>query len=139
MSQSELLQLVKDSDPKKDWHGLSNNSWTSEAFFKEDPKLRFRVKYIDEGIQNDDFIEEWANKHPDPKATGYWYDLYYDGNLIERFILVSVDGGRAILPPPDEYTGKVTMMNYKVAQIHDILNTLDQYIKRSGLEINKNT
>lgn len=133
MTHDELLQFVKESSPEE-WKGVSNN-WVSEVFLKEDPRLRFRAKYFDEGIQNDDFQEEWANSHPDPRAVGYWHDLYYDGNLIDRFILVSVDGGRAFLPPPDLETGKIKMMNYKVAQFHDVLNSLDQYIRRSGLEV----
>jgi hypothetical protein len=106
---------------------------------REDPRLRFRAKYIDEGIQNDDFKDEWANRHPDPKAVGYWYDLYYDGNLIDRFILVAVDGARANIPPTNWQTGKIHMMEYKVAQIHDTLGTLDEYILRSKLEVDRAT
>ena len=135
MTHDELLKLVLESDPKKDWKGLSNNNWSSEVFLREDPRLRFRVKYIDEGIQNDDYQDEWANRHPDAKATGYWYDLSYDGNLIARFILVSVDGGRAKVPPPDWQTGRIRRIDYRVAQIHDVVGTLDEYILRSGLKV----
>ena len=76
-------------------------------FLKEDPRLRFRAKFTGDGIQNDNFKDEWANRYPDPRATGYWYDLYFDGNLIERFILVFVDGGRASIPPPDFTSGRI--------------------------------
>lgn len=137
MTHAELLALVKNSDPKNDWEGVST-AWTSEVFLKEDPGLRFRVEYMDNGIQNADYKDEWANRHPHPVAVGYWHDLYYDGNLIERFILVSVDGGRANLPPPNWQTGRINMLSYKVAQIHDLLGTLDDYIKRSGLDVDKN-
>ena len=138
MTHDELLHFVKDSNPKEDWKGISNN-WISEVFLKEDPRLRFRAKYTEEGIQNENYQDDWANKHPDPKATGYWYDLYYDGNIIDRFILVSIDGGRANLPPPDWQTGKIHKMEYKVAQINDVLGMLDQYIERSNLEVDENT
>lgn len=138
MTYEELLEFVQQSNPKDDWGGVSTN-WVSERFLKEDPRLRFRAKYTDEGIQNDDYQDKWANLHPDPKATGYWYDLYYDGNLIDRFILVAVDGARSNLPPPDWKTGKVKYLNYKLAQIHDTLATLDEYMMRSGLEIENNT
>jgi hypothetical protein len=134
MTHEELLDFVRASNPSADWKGI-NRSWVSEVFLREDPRLRFRAKFTEDGVQNDDFKEKWANCHPDPRATGYWYDLYYDGNLIERFLLVSVDGGRATLPAPDWQGGKVNAMNYRVAQIHDSLGTLDQYIQRSGLEI----
>jgi hypothetical protein len=138
MTHDELLQFVKYSDPKKDWKGISKN-WVSEVFLKEDPRLRFRAKFTEEGIQNDDYKDEWANDHFHQKAVGYWYDLFYDGNLIDRFILVAVDEARASLPPPYGKTEKIHMMEYKVAQIHDTLGTLDEYIVLSGLEVDDNT
>lgn len=134
MTHNELLELVKTSDPKKDWQGISND-WVSEVFLKEDPRLRFRAKYSDEGVQNEDYKDPWANNHPNPRATGYWYDLFYDGNLIERFVLVAVDGARAEIPAPDLQTGKITNMHYQVALINDSLGTVDEYIRRSRLEV----
>ena len=86
------------------------------------------------GIPNKDEAQRLRTK-----ATGYWYDLYYDGNLIDRFILVAVDGARASLPSPDWQSGKVHMMDYKVAKINDTLKTVDQYLARSGLEVDENT
>lgn len=134
MTHNELLELVKTSDPKKEWKGISNN-WVSEVFLKEDPRLRFRAKYSDEGVQNEDYKDPWANNHPNPRATGYWYDLFYDGNLIERFVLVAVDGARAEIPAPDWQTGKITKMHYQVALINDSLGTVDEYIRRSRLTV----
>lgn len=135
MSHDELLKVVLDSDHRADWRGLCVNNWISEVYFRRDPRFRFRTKYLDDGIQNDNYQDDWANRHPDPTATGYWYDLAYDGNLIERFILVSIDGGRANVPPPDWQTRKIKQLHYKVAQIHDTMGTLDEYIRRSGLTV----
>lgn len=134
MTFEEILEFIPSTDTEKDWHGISTD-WISEYFLKEDPRLRFRSKFIDEGVQNDDFIESWANSHPNPKATGYWCSLYYDGAFLDRIILVAVDGGKAMLPPPDYKTGKISLYNYQVAKIHDSINNLDEYIKRSKLEV----
>jgi len=134
MSFDELIEFITTTDPKNDWYGISRQ-WSSEKFLKEDPRLRFRARFDEEGIQNKDFKEEWANRHPDSHATGYWYELYYDGAFIDRIVLVAIDGARAMLPPPDFKTGKIELYNYRVAQIHDTLGTLDEYIRRSGLEI----
>jgi hypothetical protein len=136
MTYDELLIFILESDPIEDWVGLSKQ-WMNEVFLKEDPRLRFRAKFIDDGIQNDDFIAEWANRHRDKKAVGYWYDLYFDWNLIKRFILVSVDGGKAKIPPPRGHNKDIKELDYRVAQIHDTLQTLDEYLVRSGLRVIK--
>lgn len=134
MDYEEILDFIPNSDPKKDWHGISK-TWSSEMFLKEDPRLRFRARFDDEGIQSDDFIEPWANNYANPKAVGYWYELYYDGAFIDRVILVAVDGAKAMLPLPLSGTTDVILYNYKVAQIHDTLNTLESYMSSSKLNV----
>ena len=104
-------------------------------FLKEDPRLRIRARWDDEGIHVRGFVETWANNFPDPTANSYWYELSYDGALIERFILVSVDGSRAELPLPNAGTRDVQPLIYKVAQVFDELNTLDEYMTRAGLNV----
>lgn len=137
MDYAEILEFILNTNPKNDWKWIKTN-WAEEAFLKEDPRLRIRVRWDDEGKHNDNFQEKWANKHPDPSASSYWYDLSNDGVLIERFILVSVDGARAELPLPDINSLEVQQLPYKIAQIFDELNTLDEYMRRSGLIV-KNT
>jgi hypothetical protein len=137
MTYQEILDFILTTNAKEDWHGTST-SISSEHFLKEDPRLRFKARQTEEGIQNDDFRESWANSHPDSHATGYWHELYYDGDFIERFILVAVDGARAMLPPPDIKTKKIEPLNYRIAEIFDLLNTLDDYIHRSKLELSEN-
>lgn len=134
MTFEEILDFIPTTNAKNDWKGISKD-WSSEMFLKEDPRLRFRAKFIDDGVQNENFIEQWANCHPDSSATGYWYELYYDGAFLDRIILVAVDGARASLPPPDFKSKKIKLYNYRVAQIHDTLDNLDEYIERSKLEV----
>lgn len=135
MDYDETLSFIKSTNANDDWKFVKTN-WASEAFLKEDPSLRIRVRWDDEGVHVRDFKEVWANKYPDPIANSYWYELSYDGALIERFILVSVDGARAELPLPDRNTLEVDPLIYKVAEIFDELNTLEEYMRRSGLSIN---
>ncbi|MBW3781785.1 hypothetical protein GL270_11075 [Aeromonas veronii] len=134
MTFDELVNFIPTTDYKNDWHGISLD-WTSERFLKEDPRLRIRAKYTDDGIQNEDFKDSWANNHPDSKAVGYWYDIFYDGAFIDRVLLVSVDGGRAVIPPPKFKTGNIERYEYSIAKIHDTLNSVDEYIERSGLTL----
>lgn len=132
MDFNEILEFILDTNPKEDWKIIENN-WAEEAFLKEDPRLRIRCRYDDEGTHNENFQEPWANKHPDKHATSYWYNLSYDGSLIERYILVSVDGSRARLPLPNLSTLKVKPLPYKIAEIFDGLDSLEDYMQRSGL------
>lgn len=92
--------------------------------------------YDDAGIHNKDFNEPWAVLQTNTPATSYWQDLSYDGALIDRFILVSVNAGKAALPVPDPGSSEVSPLNYNVAQIFDEHNTLDEYMGNAGLKVN---
>lgn len=134
MDFDEILKFINTTNGKTDWKLLQTN-WAKDAFLKEDPRLRIRARLDDEGIHVRGFVEPWANNYADPSANSYWYDLTYEGALIERFILVSVDGARADLPLPNRDTLQVEPLMFKVAQIFDGSNTLDDYMCRSGLRV----
>ena len=134
MSYEEILDFITSSSPKQDWKWIET-SRAEEAFLKEDPRLRIRVRYDEDGIHVNDFSESWATTFSNSTANGYWFDLSYDGALIERFILVSVDGGQAKLPMADKTTLEVDPLTYKVAQIFDEHNTLEEYMSRAGLSV----
>jgi hypothetical protein len=89
----------------------------------------------DEGLHVKGLNEPWATKRFDPSASSYWHELMYDGALIERFILVSVDGARADLPLPDRNSLEAEPLAYRVAPMFDRLNNLDEYMERAGLRV----
>lgn len=134
MNLLEILQFIKETNAKTDWKSVHTN-WATEAFLKEDICLRIRARLDDEGKCAESFHEKWAINYPDPNASSHWHDLLYDGALIERFVLVSVDGGRADLPLTIFKTLEVEPLVYKIAQIFDQKNTLDEYMDRSGLSV----
>ena len=138
MSYDEILDFITKSDAKLDWKWIETNR-AEEAFLKEDPRLRISVRYDQDGIHQKDFTESWMTAFADPKASSYWFNLSYDHALIDRFILVSVDGGKAELPMSDPDTLQVDPLNYKVAEIFDKHNTLEEYMTRGGLRVEKNT
>lgn len=104
-------------------------------FLKEDPQLRFIAKYTDDGIQEKDFREHWANSFRRPQATGFWHDLYYAGSFLDRINLVAVDGAVVLMPTPDMETNKIRRYWYHVAKIHDRTGKLDSYIQNAGLSV----
>lgn len=132
MSYDEILDFIKASNTELDWKWIKTN-WAEEAFLKEDPRLRFKVCWDDAGIHIKDFHASWVTLLTDQTVNSYWYDLSYDGALIDRFILVSVDGGQAKLPLPNSTTLEVDPLTYKVAQIFDEHKTMDEYMSTAGL------
>ena len=134
MNYDEILDFIRHTDANLDWKWIETN-WAEEAFLKEDPRLRIRVRYDETGMYNRSFTESWMTAFTDQAANSYWFDLSYDHALIDRFILVSVDGGKAELPMPETGSLVVEPLNYKVAQIFDQHNTLDQYMGKAGLRV----
>ncbi len=136
-TRDNIERLILRSDASADWATTQTTS-KQITVYKPNPSLRFEMSNGPEGLQCDDFREPWANKHPDPKAVGLWCDLYLAETLIRRFILVGIDGVRALVPPPSKPDGipggcDIQSLQYKVAQIHDTLHSLDEYIERSRL------
>jgi hypothetical protein len=129
---SGILDVVTNSIPG-DWD--VNFSQDAEiAVYKNDPLLRIETRHTPEFVHNDDFHEKWANKFLDPHATSYYYHLYLGATRLKEFILVSVDGGRALLPLPKYPTNlSVEPIRYKIALIFDRFDSCDEYMKRAGL------
>lgn len=135
MDLSSIENMILSSNANSDWSGLSKGM-NSIRYLNKDVNIRVECSYDNEDVQNKDFKEKWANNHPDPKATGYYFNLFYSATLLKRIILVSVDGGRALLPCPNS-KGVVRKFDYKIAELFDTTHTLDEYLNRSGLSIEK--
>jgi hypothetical protein len=137
-TREQILRTVMASQPT-DWARVTTNARTVVSF-KNDANLRLQIKYSGERIQCDDFRESWATRHADPSATGYSCELFYGATLVERFILVAVDGGRALLPIPKRALShaapdSVLPLDYQIARIFDTTGNLDDYLRWSGLRL----
>jgi hypothetical protein len=140
-SMKYIARCLQTSDAAQDWD-LNSVDRKTVAIYRDDVYLSIEVDYED-GVQAEDFREPWANIFPDPRAVGYWVDFKYAGVLIPsmRSILVSVDGGRAMLPIPRQAgissaLTEVMDQDYKVAQIFDANSgQLDNYLWRARLTV----
>jgi hypothetical protein len=130
MMHQEILDFITTTNSAEDWVAFTRK-WMSERFLKEDPKLRVRITYDDEGTQCEDFFEPWANQWLHPKATGYWCDIYYDHNLIERLILVAVDQGNCLLPTPEGEARVVNDLDFTCGKLFDVLGNFDDYFRKA--------
>jgi hypothetical protein len=133
MDIDEVLAFVQLSNVQTDWKLISTGI-VSEAALKEDPRLRVTIRYDERGVHEEDFREPWANGFPDPSARSYWAEVTYDRAILDRYVLVSVDGGRAMLPMPNSRVDlHVGELKYRVAELFDGAATLQQYFARAGL------
>lgn len=140
-TKENIERVILESDADADWNRHSDTE-RSVYSYAHDMNLRFEMLNDDRGIQCRDFREPWANKFPDRSATGYWCDLWYGSTHVARYILVAVDGARAMLPIPkrgetDQRPTRVLPLEYKIAQIHDTLQTLDQYMRGAGFTVDR--
>jgi len=130
MDYNRLKQTILDSNI----HDWLLNEERGIYTYKNDLNIWIKRKDID--FDRDKFRnEDWATMHPDPNAYREFYEIYYCASFIEEKMLVAVDGFRASLPLPEVGTNKVKGEDYRFAKIVDHLNTLDEYMKRSGLEV----
>ena len=134
MDYGQVLGAIENSHPTDDWVGLTIGTKTTKIYF-HDVNLRIECSFDGEDIQCEDFKDEWANNHPNSKATGYFYNVYYGSTLLKRVILVNVDGGNASLPVPDFKTKQVRKFDYVVANLFNTTSTLREYMQRSKLAI----
>lgn len=135
-----LNKKIESSDSITDWEYVDSN-WGGYYIYRNDVRLSMSIKYNEDGIQNSNFIEKWANCFTDERATGYWVDIRYGATIIKRTILVSVDGGRAMSPIPSVFDENnklliVNLLDYRIAEIFDTpMNNLSKYFAISGLKL----
>ena len=130
MEYAKLLEIIRESD-KEEW--LFNDE---RGVYTYKGDLNIRIERRDSDLKSDKFTgEDWATNHPDPNAYRVIYELYYGSSFIKEKLLVSVDGHRATLPLPDIKTREVDPEDYHFAEIVDQLDTLSEYMERSGLRL----
>ncbi len=88
----------------------------------------------------DSFNEPWAQNFPDGSARPFWVDFMFNGCLIFRERLVSVDGGRCSLPvplsqtPPYQVPARLVKLARLVQGSAENTYSFDEYFSRAGLE-----
>ena len=135
---SNILRIIESSRPNLDWKTTYIGSMTV-SIFRKDTNLRIEQIHQETGVHTEDFREAWANGFPDPKATAYYYDIYYGSSLIDQIVLISVDGGRANLPLPQSIVDlRVSKLHYQIAKIFDSPDILDKYMDKAKLSVDEN-
>lgn len=125
MDYAQAIQIINNINPD-DW--ILNNEG-KPFVYKNDMNFTFTIVYSDNS-----FKEPWATCHPDVHATQAKGYFSYSGNAIHEVFLVSIDGGRALLPYPDAATKSfITRSEYLMSQMFN--SQLDEYLSRSSLTV----
>jgi hypothetical protein len=92
-----------------------------------------------------DFDEEWHKVYPDPRAKMHKFKFRFNGQLIEEFYAVLVDGGRQYIPLPVTKDLTITSEQYNVGRIINLANPgrqgyggFDSYLQRAGIRVLQN-
>lgn len=138
MTFKDLLLTITKSSPS-DWNVVHDvkemiGGHFSIATYK--PDLSISMAW---GIEyRDRFDEPWTSNFSDKNASGDYLDLFYMGTLVDRTVLIFVDGGRAALPMPTTAEDLTVSSGYAaLARLVDNLQTrvsqFDRYFKQAGL------
>jgi hypothetical protein len=130
---NELRTTVLASNPVDDWQITRQEMSGLTIVYKYDVALR--IEHDDEAdALNENYVEDWANKHPDPMASSSRYRVYYGPSLVASVVLVCVDGGRASLPQPDLKTMEPNRFEFRIAEIVNFTDA-HEYAERSGFKL----
>lgn len=71
-----------------------------------EPDVSIRIAHGINTNDADDWTPDWA-RFADPQVRAAHADVFWNGALIDRHVVIEVDGGRALLPDPrDERVAK---------------------------------
>jgi hypothetical protein len=161
MTLRDLVGCIVRSSPS-DWNKIRGHPSYRDKFALHDPgsggdRFWLKVQHPDAvaaykadlsitmawGLDvNENFQEPWAQQFPDPHASSHYVDVFYNGALVFRKQYVSVDGGRAMVPPsstPDQlvvpaaYYTFITLLDQLTLSAP--ISRPSDYFDRAGLRI----
>ncbi|MFW6025367.1 MAG: hypothetical protein ACOCRX_03405 [Candidatus Woesearchaeota archaeon] len=108
---------------------------TGNFTYKKDLNLRVERQKTDEiGT----FKEEWATDFPDSNAESIEHIVKYNNSFVYRKLLVSVDGGRALLPMPESHENLAVTekaVNFAKLVCFSGPDKVDEYLERANFNI----
>lgn len=129
MTYDDVEKVLAESS-QDDW---AIDDATGSYTYKDDLNLCIKRAEFDD---YEKFNEPWAVNYPDKEARAIDYTVTYSGSFVKRERLVDVDGSRAILPMPTSQTDlTVSKQDVNFAKIVDIGGRVDEYLKRSKIEV----
>lgn len=152
MTQSELLNIVRNSIVG-DWDYIKESPTFLGVVYDTEKsdyhnnravyKLDISISLVWGLVCVEEFQEEWANNHPNPDASSYYLDIFYNGMLAYRTVYAAVDGHRSKMPLPNREDNGKGIVTWWITRDEDQLFRLfneiqnstnyDDYIRRCGI------
>lgn len=133
MTYDEFIETIVESEPE-DW--IYDDS-KSLYIYKPNINISIIGKEVDYG-EDGLFYENWAMNFPNRNARKKEFELCYNGNEIETFYTVYVDGMRVAIPYPDINKMTITQKQYRIGAIVNIPNEgygFDRYLRQSNITV----
>lgn len=81
------------------------------------------------------FQEDWTDQFPDKRAFRSPFELRYSGSFVERYDMISVDGGRYTIPLPTR-DRKLSPYDHHIGKL--LNSNVDRYeegLSRAGITV----
>lgn len=134
-SKEDLIQRLSKADPE-DFEYSESDNLICQYLYKDDVGIQL---IIDLSEEMESFEEPWVSKFEDPE--GYKQEVYleYNGNRIETFLFVAVDGARYYIPYPKSANDlRISPFRYRLACIlnqHTTGYGIDYGLKVAGITV----
>ncbi len=155
MTLNDLIQKICTST-SNDWYSIDTNGPLFKHRIKENGqsynidqhneyasfRLDLSITLAWDLVENENFVEPYANNNPDSHSKSMWLDVFYNGALVFRQMYILVDGGRAYLPTPTYNNGVYEVFKQQadfVYIINDIIGITREdyegYLNRNNIII----
>lgn len=128
-----LARLYRLLDEKENWVTVGGESY---LYHKEFPEFTIR----DGETLNENFVEPWTRKFPDPHAYSYHVEIRYLTTVLKKTLFISCDGGRYSIPAPkrvdnEHWVIQKRSLEYKIASICRQYWPLSDVLASKGVQI----
>ena len=100
MQYDEIIDLIEQCDPHKDWVTVYPNKSDRKFCYRADVRLRIEPYKSSDGNTPFRYQAKWLELLAEDDAYEVFYRIYFNSTLIKEIFLIAVGGGAAEIPKP---------------------------------------
>ena len=132
MNLHTLTQTIS-STTGHDWHDcfIETNAAPIKVLIAD-----LSIRLVSGAEHNANFKEAWANNFADPMASSDYVEVHLNGAAVDALVLVSVDGGRCLIPMPQSQSNlSISRYHYAIALAFNDQTVLDRYLVTASIVV----